>query len=96
MEAFPANLTPAELPVTGKNSAESLVLGEYCNQVNNSPDLIRPIPMFPVPPSSKMKELNLNHTATTEQPPAKHSTAAFQEMSAGFSSSSGDSIISVA
>lgn len=99
MEAFPANLTPAELPVTGKNSTESLVLGEYCNQVNNSPDLIRLIPMFPVPPSSKMAELNLNHTANTEQPPAKHSSAVFQEMSAGFcssSSSSGDSIISVA
>ncbi|KAM7484298.1 hypothetical protein LguiA_000307 [Lonicera macranthoides] len=97
MKAFPLNRTPAELPVTGKNPRESLVLRQYCNKVNNLPDLIRPIPMFPVPPSSKMVELNLNHTATTEKLPAKHSTSAFQEMSARFSSnSSGDGIISVA
>lgn len=103
MEAFPPNRIPEEpnripeeLPVTGKNPRESLVLGQYCNKVNNLFDLIHPIPMFPVPPSSKMAKLNLNHIATTEKSPAKHSTAAFQEMSAGFNSSSGDGIISVA
>ena len=71
---------------------------------------IRPIPILPVPPSSKMAELNLNQKETLplslklspassdEQPPppppGKHSSA-FQAMSGNFSSN-GDSIISVA
>uniref|UniRef100_A0A5B6ZER2 Putative MYB transcription factor n=1 Tax=Davidia involucrata TaxID=16924 RepID=A0A5B6ZER2_DAVIN len=64
--AFPVPLSPVVLPVTEKSSIESLTLGQNNNQMKNSPKLIRPIPILPVPPSSKMADLNLNATATVD------------------------------
>ncbi|KAM7468595.1 hypothetical protein LguiB_016157 [Lonicera macranthoides] len=67
-KGFPVSVFPAMLPVTGGNSIENLTLGQS-NQVKNSPNLIRPVPVLPVPPSSKMADLNLNHTTPTESMP---------------------------
>ncbi|XP_057493651.1 LOW QUALITY PROTEIN: transcription factor MYB1R1 [Actinidia eriantha] len=108
LKGFPVISTfPAVLPVTGDDSVDNLALG-HINEANCSPNLFRPVP---VPPSSKMADLNLNHTPTVDPlplslkpstspsdqnpPPARH--VSFQAMSGGFNSgSSGESIISVA
>lgn len=102
--AFPVTLSPLVLPLSGENSMGKLTLGPR-NQPKTSPKLSCPIPILPVPPSSKMADLNLNQTSLKDSlplslklstpssdeqsPPATHPSA-FQAMS------SGDSIISVA
>ncbi|CAK9165171.1 unnamed protein product [Ilex paraguariensis] len=70
VSTFPETLSATVLPVTGENSMESLTLGQS-NQVKKSPNPIRPIPILPVPPSSKMADLSLNqtHTPTTDPLP---------------------------
>ncbi|KAK2994391.1 hypothetical protein RJ640_029506 [Escallonia rubra] len=109
---FPASAFPVTRmvsPAAGENPIERLTLGP-AKQVKK---LIRPIPIFPVPPSSKLAQLNLNNSSTVDSlplslklspsqsssdqksPPARQSPS-FQAMSGSFSSSSGDSIISVA
>lgn len=77
---FPMNISPVMLPLTGASSLESLALGQSNNQVivlknlttasSSSSSLIRPIPVvLPVPPSSKMADLNLNQTTSTDPLP---------------------------
>ncbi|KAL0004057.1 hypothetical protein SO802_011618 [Lithocarpus litseifolius] len=104
---FPVSTFPVTLsavPHVGENQVENLSF------MRTTSKPIRPIPTLPVPPSSKLAELNLNQKETLplslklspassdEQspppPPGKHSSA-FQAMSGNFSSN-GDSIISVA
>lgn len=68
MSSFPvATITPLVVPIRSENPMENLTLGQV-NQLNNSPKPIRPIPILPVPPSSKMANLNLNKTTTLEPP----------------------------
>ncbi|KAK8567710.1 hypothetical protein V6N13_105669 [Hibiscus sabdariffa] len=52
MPMFPMSLTttPAVLPITGENNPVA----------KTSPNLIRPVPILPLPPSSKLAGLNLN------------------------------------
>ncbi|KAL1550942.1 transcription factor MYB1R1-like [Salvia divinorum] len=66
---FGMAITPVVVPVpiTTEPPMENFTLGQV-NQLTNSPKPIRPIPILPVPPSSKMAGLNLN-TATVNQPP---------------------------
>ncbi|KAK6931148.1 SANT/Myb domain [Dillenia turbinata] len=55
--AFPMTLTPViSPPVTGETSPSS---------ASASAKLIRPIPILPVPPSSKMTDLNLNKSTSS-------------------------------
>ncbi|KAL9149438.1 hypothetical protein ABFS82_12G110100 [Erythranthe guttata] len=72
VSVFPMAITPLVIPIANeKNPIEkNLTLGQL-NQLSNSPKPIRPIPILPVPPSTKMANLNLNNTTTTtfEQPP---------------------------
>lgn len=56
---FPVTLPPVALPVTSEGPIESLTLGQS-NPTKGPNKLIRPIPILPVPPSSKMADLNLN------------------------------------
>lgn len=68
MSSFPvATITPLVVPIRSENPMENLTLGQV-NQLNNSPKPIRPIPILPVPPSSKMANLNLNKTTALEPP----------------------------
>ncbi|KAI3467438.1 hypothetical protein Pfo_024101 [Paulownia fortunei] len=67
MSTYPVAITPLVVPITSENPIENLTLGQV-NQLNNSPKPIRPIPILPVPPSSKMANLNLNKTTTLESP----------------------------
>lgn len=79
MSTFPMNISPVMMPLTGASSLESLALGQSNNQVivlknlttasSSSSSLIRPIPVVPVPPSSKMADLNLNQTTSTDPLP---------------------------
>lgn len=70
MATFPVAITPVVVPITTETPTENLTLGQV-NQLNNSPKPIRPIPILPVPPSSKMASLNLNKTRTAlDQPPS--------------------------
>ncbi|XP_038703126.1 transcription factor MYB1R1-like isoform X2 [Tripterygium wilfordii] len=97
VSSFAVSLSPVVLPVTGEQSMEHLRLGPI-NQRKSSTKPIRPVPILPVPPSSKMADLSLNHKtslslklstpSSEEQSP--HSSSTFEAMS------SGDSIISVA
>ncbi|XP_059308548.1 transcription factor MYB1R1 [Lycium ferocissimum] len=105
MSAFRLEM-PVNLSATGESSTENLSKG-----MNKSVRPVRPIPILPAPPSSKMENLNLNNTYIQESSPLslklstsdgkspsppRHSSA-FQAMSGGFNgSTSGDSIISVA
>ncbi|KAG6654411.1 transcription factor MYB1R1 [Carya illinoinensis] len=111
LSSFPVALAPAvvAVPLAVENPLENLSLGPN-NHVRMSSKPIRPIPMLPVPPSSKMADLNLNQktqadpsplslklsieSSGEQSPPATHSSA-FQAIPGNFSSS-GDSIISVA
>ncbi|KAF8390310.1 hypothetical protein HHK36_024835 [Tetracentron sinense] len=102
--AFPMTLTPLVLPIAGDIPMENLTPGQG-DEMNSSTKLVRPIPVLPVPPASKMADLNLNQrsimdpsplslklsTSSDQQPAPRHS--AFQAMS---SFNGGDSIISVA
>lgn len=63
MPNFGAAITPVVVP---ENPMENLSLGQV-NQLTNSPKPIRPIPILPVPPSSKMANLNLNKAS---EPPS--------------------------
>ncbi|KAH7570195.1 hypothetical protein ACOSP7_018194 [Xanthoceras sorbifolium] len=61
--SFPVSTAyPAVLPVTGENpnSVEKFTLGTSNQKRTSATKLIRPIPILPVPPSSKMADLNLN------------------------------------
>ncbi|OMO57257.1 hypothetical protein CCACVL1_25872 [Corchorus capsularis] len=115
MATFPVSLSnPVVLPVNGESSnsmeMENLTLGTN-PKASMSPKLIRPIPIFPIPPSSKMADLNLNQKtqvvdplpltlklstpSTEEQSSAAAHSSTFQAMSGG-SDSNSNSIISVA
>lgn len=80
MSTYPMNIAPVMLPVTpvtGATSLESLTLGPTNNQLllnstntsSPAPKLIRPIPLAPIPPSSKMADLNLNKTTIPDPLP---------------------------
>ncbi|XP_047962810.1 transcription factor MYB1R1 [Salvia hispanica] len=60
---FGMAITPLVVPITTETPMDKLSLGQV-NQLTNSPKPIRPIPILPVPPSSKMAGLNLNKTTT--------------------------------
>ncbi|KAI8024129.1 Transcription factor KUA1 [Camellia lanceoleosa] len=60
---LPATQIPVALPVAGNNSDDNLRLGD-----KEESNLIRPIPVLPVPQSSKMADLNLNHTPMVVDP----------------------------
>lgn len=69
--SFPLSLPPAVLPGTGENLLESLRLGKEGHQSKpTSTKPIRPVPILPIPPSSKMAALDLNK-ATAASEPAK-------------------------
>ncbi|GMY26130.1 transcription factor MYB1R1-like [Fagus crenata] len=56
---FPVSLSPVVVPVVGEiNPVENISF------MRTSSKPIRPIPILPVPPSSKMAELNLNQKTT--------------------------------
>ncbi|XP_022734316.1 transcription factor MYB1R1-like [Durio zibethinus] len=109
MSTFPVNLSPVVLPVTEENRVmENLTTGSS-PKAKPSPKLIRPIPIFPVSPSSNMADLNLNQKTQVDPLPLslklstpsvdEQSTAAAAAHSSSFQAmSSGDSnsIISVA
>lgn len=63
VSAYPVKHSVVVLPVTGEKSMENLTIGPS-NKPRTSPKLIRPIPIHPVPPSSKLGGLNLNQKAT--------------------------------
>ncbi|GMI87813.1 hypothetical protein HRI_002450600 [Hibiscus trionum] len=105
MSMFPMSLStaPVVLPITGENtSMENLTLGRI------PPNLIRPVPILPLPPSSKMAGLNLNQkiqvdplplslklstpSSSDDQPTSPARSSSFQGMSSG----DNNSIISVA
>lgn len=66
---FPVTLAPVILPpVAGDGLMENLTLGQS-NQTPGPTKLIRPIPILPVPPSSKMADLNLNVPSTADPLP---------------------------
>ncbi|KAK4481862.1 hypothetical protein RD792_012773 [Penstemon davidsonii] len=62
LEKFPILAFPVTI-TSNENSIENLKSGQV-NQLNNSPKPIRPIPILPIPPSSKMANLDLNKTTT--------------------------------
>ncbi|EXB74733.1 Transcription factor [Morus notabilis] len=114
VSTFPMTLAPVVLPIatTAENSSESPAL-DSCVQLAAKPPpptkLIRPIPLHPIPPSSKMANLNLNSKSPTVADPLplslKLSTPSDEKSSpppppphqSTFQAmSNGDSIISVA
>ncbi|KAJ4827893.1 hypothetical protein Tsubulata_048082 [Turnera subulata] len=55
--SFPVSLSPVPLPpASSDDSIEKLILGPRNQVPKASPKLIRPIPIIPVPPSSKMSQ----------------------------------------
>ncbi|XVE84965.1 hypothetical protein DITRI_Ditri17bG0054200 [Diplodiscus trichospermus] len=109
MSTFPVTLSPVALPLSGtNNSMEDLTMGSSPKAKPSTPKLIRLIPILPVPPSSKMADLNLNQnthvdplplslklstpSSADEQSKAAAHSSTFQPMSSGDS----NSIISVA
>lgn len=58
--SYPINFTPADLLVTGAKSSENFTSGKFCQ--------IPLAPPPPVPPSSKMADLNLNKTTIITDP----------------------------
>lgn len=110
MSTFPVSISPLVLPGTGDNSVDNLSLGSSSSKLQISPKPIRPIPIIPVPPSSKMADLNLNQKSPTKDPlplSLKLSVPSSEEQSPTASTtthsssafqalSGGDSIISVA
>lgn len=67
VSAYPVKLAPVSLPVAGENSMENLTLGPSSSQQKPLTKPIRPIPILPLPPSSKMADLNLNQKAMQTQ-----------------------------
>ncbi|KAJ4827895.1 hypothetical protein Tsubulata_048085 [Turnera subulata] len=102
------SLSPVPLPpASSDDSIEKLILGPRNQVPKASPKLIRPIPIIPVPPSSKMADLNLNQRSPSKETlplSLKLSTPSSDEQpqsstthfSAFQTMSGGDSIISVA
>ncbi|KAK4371026.1 hypothetical protein RND71_010501 [Anisodus tanguticus] len=98
MSAFWLESPAKLLQATGESSTENLTIG-----MNKSVKPIRPKPALPVPPSSKMADLNLNNTyiqessplslklstssADEKSPSPPRHSSAFQVMSGGFSGS---------
>lgn len=65
---FPRSFSMSTFPVTtGESSIEKLTLGGQSNPVKISPNLIRPVPLIPIPPSAKMANLNLNLKSSSEE-----------------------------
>ncbi|KAG2702190.1 hypothetical protein I3760_06G078600 [Carya illinoinensis] len=112
MPNFPVAFAPSGAPLADENPLENLSLGPG-NHTRTSSKPIRPTPILPVPPSSKMADLNLNQNTNTdpslplslklstassdEQSPPATRSSTFQAIPGNFSSSTtGDSIISVA
>nr|ABK95405.1 unknown [Populus trichocarpa] len=109
MSTFPVTaISPVTSPVSGDNPLEKLTSGQT-NVNKKSSKLVRPVPIVPIPPSSKMADLNLNQKSPEDQFPAlslKLSTPSSEEQqqsppasthSSTFQAiSSSDSIISVA
>ncbi|XP_043707308.1 transcription factor MYB1R1 [Telopea speciosissima] len=113
--AYPMTLTSTVLPSTGSSSSSSSIIIDtpmmenleqghgqtVLTNASSSTKLVRPIPVLPVPPLSKMADLNLNQkssidpsplslklsTSSDQQPSSRHS--AFQAMTS-FGSGSGD------
>ncbi|KAE8663595.1 transcription factor MYB1R1-like isoform X2 [Hibiscus syriacus] len=111
MSMFPVSLstTPVVSKFTGENkSMQNLKLGPI-PAAKTSPNLNRPVPILPLPPSSKMPDLNLNQkiqldpsplslklstpSSSDEQPPT---SAAHSSSFQAMSSGDNSSIISVA
>ncbi|XP_059655963.1 transcription factor MYB1R1 [Cornus florida] len=99
VSAFPVTLSPVGLPIINENCTEGLTLLQS-NEANISPKLVRSIPTPPVPPSSKMAELNLNNNTSTTDPlslslklPASPSSSSDQPArhGSGFQAMSGSS-----
>ncbi|KAF8378356.1 hypothetical protein HHK36_029695 [Tetracentron sinense] len=95
---FPMTFTPVVLPVTGENPIQG-------NQTDTSTKLVRPIPILPIPPASRMADLNLNQKSTINPSPLslKLSTSSDQQKSPRHSAfqamssfNGGESIITVA
>ncbi|KAJ6903962.1 transcription factor MYB1R1 [Populus alba x Populus x berolinensis] len=109
MSTFPVTvISPVTSPVSGDNPLEKLTSGQT-NVNKKSSKLVRPVPIVPIPPSSKMAGLNLNQKSPEDQFPAlslQLSTPSSEEQqqsppasthSSKFQAiSSSDSIISVA
>ena len=70
MSTFPVTvISPVTSPVSGDNPLEKLTSGP--TSVNKKlPKLVRPVPIAPIPPSSKMADLNLNQKSPKDQFPA--------------------------
>ncbi|KAG6757101.1 hypothetical protein POTOM_037402 [Populus tomentosa] len=105
-EGLPMSTFPVTSPLNGDNPMEKLTLGQT-NVDKMSPKLIRPTPIIPIPPSSKLADINLNQKGPKDQLTAlslKLSTPSSEEQSTPASTrssvfqtiSSSDSIISVA
>ena len=107
MSTFPV-ISPVTSPLSGDNPMEKLTLGQT-NVDKMSPKLIRPTPTIPIPPSSKLADINLNQKGPKDQLTElalslKLSTPSSEEQSTPASThssvfqaiSSSDSIISVA
>ncbi|XP_073050167.1 transcription factor MYB1R1-like [Primulina eburnea] len=62
--SFPLSIKPLIVPIE-RSSIENMSL----LQLNNSPRPIMPIPILPLPPSSKMAKLDLNKSTTPDQYP---------------------------
>uniref|UniRef100_A0A6N2K0S1 Uncharacterized protein n=1 Tax=Salix viminalis TaxID=40686 RepID=A0A6N2K0S1_SALVM len=70
MSTFPVTvISPVTSPVSGDNPLEKLTSGPT-NVNKKSPKLVRPVPIAPIPPSSKMADLNLNQKSPKDQFPA--------------------------
>ncbi|XP_075506877.1 transcription factor MYB1R1-like [Primulina tabacum] len=61
---FPLSIKPLIVPIE-RRSIENMSL----LQLNNSPRPLMPIPILPLPPSSKMAKLDLNKSTTLDHPP---------------------------
>lgn len=68
MSTIPVAITPLAVPIIQENPMENLPYGQI-NQLTNSPKPIRPIPILPIPPSSKMANLNLNNATGSDPLP---------------------------
>ncbi|CAK7332725.1 unnamed protein product [Dovyalis caffra] len=85
MSTFPVTLINpvTSSPLSGDNPMEKLTLGPT-NLDKKSPKLIRPLPVIPITPSSKLADLNLNQKSPKDQLPAlslKLSTPSSEEQS---------------
>nr|DAD34739.1 TPA_asm: hypothetical protein HUJ06_005379 [Nelumbo nucifera] len=66
--AFPVTLSPVVLPGGGENPIENLTLGKS-EQTNAPTKVVRPIPILPIPPASRMADLNLNQKSSADPSP---------------------------